>query len=247
MVLDEAIRQRLEGLQIPTHIAVIMDGNGRWAEEHGLTRLQGHAAGRRATKRLVQAAIEFGIKVVSVYAFSTENWRRSGDEVEGLMMLIEEALREELKGLQEQQVRVVASGRLHQLPPSLQELLAKSAQDTADNQELTLNLCLNYGGRGEIADAAAAIAADAQAGKIEPSEVDAELVAAYLYHPELPDPDLLIRTSGELRLSNFLLYQIAYSEMVVLPLYWPDFDAYSLLEAVEEFNQRQRRFGARPG
>jgi len=247
LVLDEAIRQRLEGLQIPTHIAVIMDGNGRWAEEHGLTRLQGHAAGRRATKRLVQAAIEFGIKVVSVYAFSTENWRRSGDEVEGLMMLIEEALREELKGLQEQQVRVVASGRLHQLPPSLQELLAKSAQDTADNQELTLNLCLNYGGRGEIADAAAAIAADAQAGKIEPSEVDAELVAAYLYHPELPDPDLLIRTSGELRLSNFLLYQIAYSEMVVLPLYWPDFDAYSLLEAVEEFNQRQRRFGARPG
>jgi len=244
--LDEEIQQRLEGLKIPSHIAVIMDGNGRWAEEHGLTRLQGHAAGRRAAKRLVDAAIEVGVQVVSVYAFSTENWSRSENEIEGLMALIEEALRQELKELQEQQVRVVASGRLSQLPSSLQELLAKSEHDTADNRDLTLNLCINYGGRAEIADAAAAIATDAVAGKIAPSEIDTELVATYLYHPELPDPDLLIRTSGELRISNFLLYQLAYSEMVVLPVYWPDFDASSLLEAIEEFNERKRRFGARP-
>ncbi len=246
MSLDEEIRQRLEGLKIPTHIAVIMDGNGRWAEQRGLTRLQGHAAGRRAMKRLMDAAIDFAVQVVSVYAFSTENWRRPENEIEGLMALIEETLREEFKELQEQQVRVVTSGRLCQLPPSLQELLAKTEHDTADNKELTLNLCVNYGGRAEIADAAAAIAADAVAGKIAPSEIDTEVVATYLYQPELPDPDLLIRTSGELRVSNFLLYQLAYSEIVVLPVYWPDFDAYNLLEAIEEFNERKRRFGGRP-
>ncbi len=243
MALDEQTRQRLEGLQIPKHIAVIMDGNGRWAQERGLSRLQGHAAGREATRRLFAAAIDFGVPVVSIYAFSTENWNRSEEEVAGLMQLIENALREELADLGRKGVRVVASGRLEQLPATLRELLAEAASATVGNEKLTLNLCINYGGRAEVADAAAAIAADAAAGKLKPEDVDERLFASYLYHPELPAPDLLIRTSGEMRISNYLLYQLAYAEFVVLPMYWPDFDAAGLLEAIEQFSGRQRRFG----
>ena len=230
---------------MPVHVAVIMDGNGRWAEERGLSRLEGHVAGREATKRLVDAAGRFGIDVVSVYAFSTENWQRSENEVSGLMELIEGALRYEMAELRRQRVRVVASGRLEQLPESLQTLLAETAAATADHQRLTLNLCINYGGRAEIADAARSIASAAAAGDLDPADVDTDTFAEYLYHPQLPDPDLLIRTSGELRISNFLLYQMAYTEIVVLPIYWPEFDAGSLLEAIEEYNGRQRRYGGR--
>ena len=243
--MDNEIDERLVGLKMPVHVAVIMDGNGRWAEERGLSRLEGHVAGREATKRLVDAAGRFGIDVVSVYAFSTENWQRSENEVSGLMELIEGALRYEMAELRRQRVRVVASGRLGQLPESLQTLLAETAAATADHQSLTLNLCINYGGRAEIADAAKSIASAAAAGHLDPANVDTDTFAEYLYQPELPDPDLLIRTSGELRVSNFLLYQMAYTEMVVLPIYWPDFDAGSLVEAIEQYNHRQRRYGAR--
>lgn len=245
MPLDDAVRRRLESLTMPAHVAVIMDGNRRWAEQRGLSGLEGHIAGREATRRLVEAAAQFGIQVVSVFAFSTENWRRHADEVHGLMALIEMALREELEDLQQQAIRVVFSGRRQQLPDSLQELLNDVEQTTAHNDRLILNLCINYGGRSEIADAAARLAADAVAGKISPSEITGELLAGYLYNPQLPDPDLLIRTSGEMRISNFLLYQTAYSEIVVLPTLWPDFDAFALLEAVEQFNRRERRFGGR--
>ena len=243
--MDNEIDERLVGLKMPVHVAVIMDGNGRWAEERGLSHLEGHVAGREATKRLVDAAGRFGIDVVSVYAFSTENWQRSENEVSGLMELIEGALRYEMAELRRQRVRVVASGRLGQLPESLQTLLAETAAATADHQSLTLNLCINYGGRAEIADAAKSIASAAAAGHLDPANVDTDTFAEYLYQPELPDPDLLIRTSGELRVSNFLLYQMAYTEMVVLPIYWPDFDAGSLVEAIQQYNHRQRRYGAR--
>jgi undecaprenyl diphosphate synthase len=243
--LDKEFDERLSGLTIPRHVAVIMDGNGRWAEERGLSHLAGHAAGREATKRLVDAAGRFGIDVVSVYAFSTENWRRSENEVSGLMELIEGALRHEMAELRRQKVRVVASGRLRQLPASLQKLLADTAKATADYERLTLNLCINYGGRAEIADAARTIAVAAAAGELDPADIDTDTFADYLYQPDLPDPDLLIRTSGELRLSNFLLYQMAYTEMVVLPIYWPDFDAASLIDAIEQYNGRERRYGQR--
>ncbi len=245
--MDKEIEERLVGLKIPAHVAVIMDGNGRWAEERGLSHLEGHVAGREATSRLVDAAEDFGIEVVSVYAFSTENWQRSENEVSGLMELIEGALRHEMAELRRQRVRVIASGRLEQLPASLQTLLAETARATAEHQGLTLNLCINYGGRAEIADAARRIASAAAGGKLDPADIDADVFAKYLYQPGLPDPDLLIRTSGEMRISNFLLYQMAYTEIVVLPIYWPEFDAGSLVEAIEEYNGRKRRYGARKG
>ena len=243
--LDDATLRRLENLTIPTHVAVIMDGNRRWARQRGESGLEGHIAGTEATRRLVEAAADFGVQVLSVFAFSTENWTRNDDEVQGLMALIEMALREELEDLQRQEIRVVFSGRRDQLPESLQNLLTEAEAATAANQRMTLNLCINYGGRAEIADAAAQIARDVQQGKLDAAQRDAELFASYMYNPQLSDPDLLIRTSGEMRISNFLLYQTAYSEIVVLPTFWPDFDAACLLEAIEQFNQRERRFGGR--
>lgn len=243
--LDDATLRRLENLTIPTHVAVIMDGNRRWARQRGVSGLEGHIAGTEATRRLVEAAADFGVQVLSVFAFSTENWTRTADEVQGLMALIEMALREELEDLQRQEIRVVFSGRRDQLPESLQNLLTEAEAATVANQRMTLNLCINYGGRAEIADAAARIARDVQQGKLEPAQIDTELFATYMYNPQLPDPDLLIRTSGEMRISNFLLYQTAYSEIEVLPTFWPDFDAACLLEAIEQFNQRERRFGGR--
>jgi len=243
--LSKDIKERLKDLTVPAHVAIIMDGNGRWAQEHGVTHLEGHAKGRIATQRIVECASEFGIKVLSLYAFSTENWKRSDNEVAGLMMLIESALAQELDDLHHDNVRVLASGRLWELPDSLQELLARATKRTADNTDLTLNICLNYGGRAEITDAAKAIAQDVRAGKLDAEKVDQDLFASYLYQPQLPDPDLLIRSSGEMRVSNFLLYQVAYSEFVTLPVLWPDFDQENLLQAIEQYNHRQRRFGAR--
>lgn len=235
-----------EGLRIPCHIAVVMDGNGRWAQQRGLPRLAGHIEGRKATKRFVQASAELGIRVVSLYAFSTENWSRPEAEVEGLLALIENSLREELRELDEADVVFRASGRLSQLPRSLQEMLAAGREATADNQGLTLNLCLNYGGRAEIVDAARGVATAVREGQLEPQDISEEDFARHLYAPDLPDVELLLRPGGEMRVSNFLLWEIAYAELVVLDVLWPDFQAEHLLEALRIFTGRERRFGGVP-
>jgi len=231
--------------ELPRHVAVIMDGNGRWAHERGLDRIEGHYEGRRALRRFVEAAVERGIEVTSVYAFSSENWSRPKREVEALMDLMEEAMRAELEDLCKNNVRLLASGRLHELPQGLQNALARGREATASNDGMVLNLCINYGGRAEIVDAARAIAAEVKSGKLAVENIDQGAVAAHLYAPELPDPDLLIRPGGELRVSNFLLWEIAYAEFYVMPVYWPDFTAEHLDEAIADFQRRQRRFGGR--
>ncbi|HCU35497.1 MAG TPA: di-trans,poly-cis-decaprenylcistransferase [Armatimonadetes bacterium] len=247
MSVPDELLSRLEGLKIPRHVAVIMDGNGRWAEERGVPHLQGHAEGSRATRRLVRTARDIGVEYVSVYAFSTENWSRSSNEVSGLMQLMEMAVKQELAEMQQLNIHVVASGRLSELPASLQAAFAEAEEATSGHSALTLNVCINYGGRAEIIDAVARIAADTAAGTLRAEDISEESFREYLYRPEIPDPDLLIRTSGEMRISNFLLWEIAYAEFVVLPIYWPDFDAEALVGAVEQYNARERRFGARPG
>lgn len=241
-----AERAAEEGLRIPSHIAVVMDGNGRWAQQRGLPRLAGHLEGRKATKRFVQASGELGVQAISLYAFSTENWSRSESEVKGLLALIETSLREELRELDEADVVFRASGRLEQLPQSLQEMLAGGREATAGNGGLTLNLCINYGGRAEIVDAARALAMAARAGEVEPQAISESDLAGRLYAPDLPDVEMLLRPGGEMRVSNFLLWEIAYAELVVLDVLWPDFQREHLLEAIRVFSRRQRRFGGAP-
>lgn len=230
--------------QVPRHVAVIMDGNGRWAHERGLDRVEGHYEGRRAARRFVEAAAERGIGAASLYAFSSENWSRPRREVEALMDLMEGALYAELEDLCANNVRLRASGRLQEVPQGLQNALAQAAEATADNDGMVLNLCINYGGRAEIVDAARAIATEVKSGKLSVEDIDEGTLAAHLYAPELADPDLLIRPGGELRVSNFLLWEIAYTEFYVMPVYWPDFTAEHLDEAIADYNRRQRRFGS---
>ena len=237
----------LSGLSIPRHVAVIMDGNGRWAQQRGLPRLEGHLAGRHATRRVVEAASDFGVQVFSLYAFSTENWSRPSQEVTGLLDLIEGALLEELSDLCRNNVRLVPTGRLGELPESLQRTLAQVQQDTAGNTGLVLNLLVNYGGRAEIVDAARRFAERVQAGLAQPADLSEAELSRYLYAPELPDPDVLIRPGGEQRVSNFLLWEIAYTEIVTLDVLWPDFGAEHLLEAIREYNRRRRRYGGIEG
>lgn len=244
MTEDEAREAAKRARPAPRHIAVIMDGNGRWARERGLSRIQGHHEGRKATKRLVQACGEIGTEALTIYSFSVENWERPAEEVEGLMALIESSLVEEIDELDESNVRFVASGRLGQLPESLQEQIRVATERTARNTGLTLNLAVNYGGRAELVDACKAVAADVLAGRLAVEDVDESEIAARLYQPDLPDPDLLIRTAGEMRISNFLLWQSAYSELIVLPILWPSFQKRHLFEAVLQFSRRERRFGA---
>ncbi len=234
------------GCEVPAHIAIIMDGNGRWAEQHGLSRLDGHLQGRNAARRVVEACGSLGVEVLSLYAFSAQNWQRPIPEVEGLMELIETALREELQALVVNNVRFVASGRREELPRSLGRVLDEVEENTAGNRGLTLNLLVNYGGRAEIIDATRALAQRVEAGDISPADIDERLFADHLYAPDLPDPDLIIRPGGEMRISNFLLWEIAYAELVVMPVLWPDFSATHLIDAIKEYNTRQRRFGRVP-
>ncbi len=242
------LRERLPAdCQVPAHIAIIMDGNGRWAQEHGLSRLEGHLAGREATHRVVQACDELGVQVLSLYAFSAENWGRPGDEVSGLMSLIEDALAQELDDLVGAGIRFIASGRRDELPVALRQILARAEARTADDDGMVLNLLINYGGRAEIVDATRALAYRVQAGEIAPEDITEQLLRECLYAPGLPDPDLLLRPGGEMRVSNFLLWEIAYAEIVVTPVLWPDFDGGHLIEAIVEYNARQRRFGGVPG
>jgi undecaprenyl diphosphate synthase len=229
--------------RIPRHIAIIMDGNGRWAALRNQPRTFGHEAGVEAVKRVVKAAAEIRVAYLTLYTFSSENWRRPRDEVEALMSLLARTTLSELDELMQNDVKLVTTGRVNGLPQSQQDVLREACRLTADNRGLVLNLALNYGGRREILDAVKAIASSVRAGILDLSEIDEETFSSFLYTADLPDPDLLIRTSGEHRLSNFLLWQTHYTELFIAEALWPDFDRQKLFEAVAAFQRRERRFG----
>ncbi len=226
---------------VAKRVAIIMDGNGRWATGHGLPVSEGHRAGTRAVRRTVEAAIDLGVESLTVYAFSTENWTRPADEVGALMEIFGETIERELPDLCKQGVRVRFIGRRDRVPEDLRRRMAELEAETAENTRLDLWVALNYGGRAEIVDAARRLVEDG----VPPEEVDEEALASRLYAPELPDPDLLIRTSGEVRTSNFLLWQLAYAELVFVDTLWPDFGAEDLRAALDEYARRGRRFGGR--
>ena len=234
----------LDRTRIPRHIAVTMDGNGRWARQRGLPRIEGHRRGERAVHEVVEFCGELGVEHLTLYTFSTENWRRSQEEVGFLMRLIEVVAKQQIGELHRKGVRLRVLGRLHELPASLREELERDILMTRENTGLTLNLAINYGGRAEIADAARRLAQQVALGLLRPTDIDEAAVARELYCPEMPDPDLLIRTGGDLRLSNFLLWQAAYSEIWVTPTLWPDFGREELVAAIRSYQSRERRFGA---
>lgn len=237
--LPEAAGQTNPGFIIPTHIAIIMDGNGRWAQSRGLPRLAGHRAGTENLRRIIEACIEFGVKYLTIYAFSTENWGRPADEVQGLMKIIERVIDSELEQLHDQGVQLRHIGRLDRLKPALRKKVLHAVEYTRDNTALVLCVAFNYGGRDEIVCAIQRIIEDG----VKPADIDEQLVSRYLFTSGVPDPDLIIRTSGELRGSNFLIWQGAYSEWYFPATYWPDFDKGELQRAIEEFNRRERRYG----
>ncbi|MFA5867667.1 MAG: isoprenyl transferase [Actinomycetota bacterium] len=234
---------KIDRARVPAHVAIIMDGNGRWAKKRALPRIAGHRAGVKSVKRALEAARNLGVDYLTLYAFSLENWRRPEDEVSGLMKLLVETIKGELKELNDQGIRLKALGRWRELPPEIVAEIEKSLDLTAGNTKGNLVLAVNYGGRAEIVDAAKRLAAEASSGAINPEDIDEDVFAARLYDPEIPDPDLFIRTSGEMRVSNFLLWEIAYTEMWVTPVLWPDFDKRDFYEAVYEYQKRSRRFG----
>ena len=225
------------------HLAIIMDGNGRWAAARGLPRVLGHRAGAAAVRRVVESCCELGVKALTLYAFSWENRDRPTDEIQELMWLLDEFLRRETPTLLANEVRLRAIGRLDELPANVLARLRQVSDRTASFQRMTLTLALSYGGRQEIVDAARRLADQVRRGALEPSQINEARFAAALYAPDLPDPDLLIRTSGEQRLSNFLLWQSSYTELYVTPKLWPDFSKEDLVEAIAEFERRERRFG----
>ncbi|MFD1719525.1 isoprenyl transferase [Georgenia deserti] len=229
---------------IPRHVAVVMDGNGRWANARGLPRVEGHRAGEAALLEVVAGAIELGITHISAYAFSTENWKRSPDEVRFLMGFNREVLHRRRDQMDEWGVRVRWAGRRPRLWRSVISELERAEEQTRHNTVCTLTMCVNYGGRAEIADAAAALARDAVAGRIDPGRVSERTLARYLDEPELPDVDMFLRTGGEQRTSNFMLWQSAYAEMVFIDTAWPDVDRRTLWQAVETYARRDRRYGA---
>ena len=228
---------------LPLHVAVIMDGNGRWAKSRGLSRVEGHRQGAESARAIIKAASEVGVKYLTLYTFSMENWNRPKLEVEAIMRYLAHYLKVEAAELNKSNVRLEAIGQIHRLPEKVQRQLAKTRQTLAKNTGLTLVLALSYGSRSEIVDAARIIAAKAKSGKLDPAEVDESVLSNHLYTGHMPDPDLLIRTSGEMRLSNFLLWQMSYAEMVVTPVLWPDFRKAEFFKALEEFARRHRRFG----
>jgi undecaprenyl diphosphate synthase len=228
---------------IPQHVAIIMDGNGRWARQRGLPRIEGHRAGAESVREIVRVAGELGVRYLTLYAFSTENWQRPKLEVQALMHLLEFYLQREIPELDKNNVRLAAIGRLHELPVSAQQQLNRSIAALKDNTGLTLVLALSYSGRAEIVDAARAIARDVKTGAIEVADITEESFGRYLYTAGLPDPDLLVRTSGELRVSNFLLWQISYAEIYVTDTLWPDFRKAEFLQALHDYSKRHRRFG----
>jgi len=227
--------------KLPTHIAIIMDGNGRWAEKRRLPRMAGHRAGTENLRAIIRACAEFGVKYLTVYAFSTENWKRPKDEVDGLMSILADVLEKELAELHEQGVCLRHIGRLEGLDPSVRDKIIAAMEMTKDNQRLVMNIAWNYGGRDEIIHAAQALITEG----IKPEEVTEEVFASHLFTHGSPDPDLVIRTSGEQRTSNYLIWQSAYSEWYFTPILWPDFGRDQLREAIIEYGDRERRYGGR--
>ena len=228
---------------VPQHIAIIMDGNGRWAKKRGLPRNAGHAAGAEAFRRTANYCRKIGVKYLTVYAFSTENWKRSEEEVSGIMTLMAKYLKEALRDMDKNKVRFKVFGDISRLSPQLQQLCVDAQERSVSYDDVQVNFCLNYGGRDELVRAAKAFAEDVKAGKHAPEDLTEELMSNYLYSADVPDPELIIRPSGELRTSNFLLWQSAYSEYVFLNVLWPDFKEKDLDAAIEQYNGRNRRFG----
>ncbi|HEX7860721.1 MAG TPA: isoprenyl transferase [Verrucomicrobiae bacterium] len=236
--LSEQARENL-----PTHVAIIMDGNGRWAKARHLPRVEGHRAGVESVRATMKTCGEVGIKYLTLYAFSVENWNRPKDEVDTLMKYLARYLKSEVAELSKNNIRLEVIGQVYRLPEFVQEQLAKSQAALSKNTGMTLILALSYGGRTEIVEATRAIAAKVKKGELETAEINEQVIAQHLYTRHVPDPDLLIRTSGEMRVSNFLLWQISYAEFVVTPTLWPDFRKPQLIEALEEYGRRHRRFG----
>ncbi len=233
----------LKNYKIPRHIGIIMDGNGRWALEHGLTRTEGHKQGIDSVRDIVKACAQLGISYLTLYAFSLENWKRPSSEVGVLMNLLEFYLKKELKELHANNVRLLAIGKISSLPKKVQRLLFEAIEITAKNTGLTLTLALSYSGRWDIVRAVQMISHDIRNGKISPEDITEELFSTYLQTAQLPDPDLIIRTSGEMRLSNFLLWESAYSEIYISNKYWPEFRREDLYHAIKDYSRRERRFG----
>ena len=244
--MNDASTQEVSVPSPPRHVAIIMDGNGRWAKARGLPRVAGHQRGAEVVRRVVEAARELEIGYLTLYAFSSENWKRPAAEVDDLMGLLRLYLRRELRELDRNNVRMRFIGEREGLARDIVELIEEAESRTAGNSGLTLIIAVNYGAHRELVTAARSIAADVAAGRLTPGDVNEEIVAARLQTAGLPDPDLLIRTSGEQRLSNFLLWQTAYTELVFMDILWPDFTKQSLLEAIRDFQRRERRYGARP-
>lgn len=233
----------LDKNKLPKHVAIIMDGNGRWAKKHLLSRIKGHEKGSEAVRTIVRACREIGIAYLTLYAFSTENWQRPKTEVDALMTLLVRFLKSEQKELAENDIRVHVIGQTQRLPAKVQQALHETINLTRSNSALQLNLALSYGSRAEIVHMAREIAQKSKSGEIDPDAIDGDIVADHLYTKGIPDPDLLIRTSGEMRISNFLLWQIAYSEIYVTPTYWPDFNKDEFLDIMLAYQRRERRFG----
>ena len=228
---------------LPRHVAIIMDGNGRWAKARGVPRLMGHRAGRESVREVVRGCAGLGIEVLTLYTFSVENWQRPAREVSALMTILRQTLKAERRELRDNNVRLQVVGRVHELPAPVRDEIARTQEYLEKCDGMLLNLALSYSGRAEIVDAVRRLVADARTHRIEPGRVDDELFGSYLYTAGLPDPDLLIRTSGEMRISNFLLWQLAYTELWITDTLWPDFRRRHLYEAIADYQRRERRFG----
>ena len=236
-------QEGLDKTRLPTHVAVIMDGNGRWAKKHLLSRIKGHEKGAEAVRAIVRACREIGIAHLTLYAFSTENWQRPKSEVDALMALLIKFLKSEQNELAENDIRVHVIGQMERLPLKVQQALRETIDLTHSNSALQLNLALSYGSRAEIVRMARKLARKSKRGDLDPDSISEEIVAKHLYTKDIPDPDLLIRTSGEMRISNFLLWQIAYAEIYVTPTYWPDFGKDEFYGILRHYQQRERRYG----
>lgn len=238
-----SLKDKINSTNLPEHIAIIMDGNGRWAKKQGEQRIFGHHNAVKAVREATEGAAELGIKFLTLYAFSTENWGRPQHEVNALMELLVDTINSEIKTLMDNNVRLRSIGNINGLPPACQQNLKQTEDATAANSGLTLVLALNYSGRWEIADAVKKIALEAQQGRLKPDDIDENVIAGYLNTSFMPDPELLIRTSGEMRVSNYLLWQIAYTEFFITETLWPDFTREDLYQAIIAYQARERRFG----
>ncbi len=235
--------ERIEKTKLPQHIAIIMDGNGRWSKVNSVSRIEGHRKGAESVRDIVKTCREIGIRYLTLYAFSVENWLRPTKEVRALMGLLEKFLRSELREMEDSGIRLMTIGDIEALPEKVKKLLQKTIEKTSNNNGMVLNLALSYGGRDEIVGAVEKILEDIDAGKIGPADITKETFSDYLHTSDIPDPDLLIRTSGEYRISNFLLWQMAYTEFYFTGTLWPDFRRENLIEAIVDYQERERRFG----